>query len=181
MAGPSFDPNGAVRFDLRSGTATDAQGARLVLVPSAALGALDDDVLGRIGAEIGRACGARVAEALGGASGVRGASLEAVVSHLAGELATMGTLALRLERWGQAMIAVVDNPSVDRAAFLEALLAGAIGAASGTSVFVASLGPSGDTVRLFVGSQSTSARVRTLKGAGRSYAEIIAKLQESAS
>jgi hypothetical protein len=34
MASSSFDPTGAVRFDLKSGSASDARGERLVLVPS---------------------------------------------------------------------------------------------------------------------------------------------------
>ena len=43
MATP-FDPNGAVRFDLRTGAASDARGARLVLVPSEALASLGPEL-----------------------------------------------------------------------------------------------------------------------------------------
>lgn len=178
---PTFDPNGAVRFDLKNGTASDAEGSRLLLVPSAAFEALDDETLGHVASHVGKACGARVASKLGGDGGVRGASLETVVSHLAGELALTGALSLHVERWGRAMVFVVAHPSVPKNAFVEPLLASALSAASGRNVFVAALEPSDGASRFFVGSEGATARVRSLVGSGRSYAEIIAKLQGSAS
>lgn len=181
MADPSFDPSGSVRFDLRNGTASDAQGARLLLVPSSAFTRFDDAALAHIGSEVGRACGGRVAARLGGSSGVSSASIEDVVSHLAGELAIAGAFALHVERWGRALVAVVTNASVSGAAFVEAVLAAALSAASGRDVHVASLGASTEGQRLFVGSERGAARVRSLVQAGRSYGEIVAKLQESTS
>src|SRR3954468_6304383 len=103
MAAPPFDPNGAVRFDLRAGAASDSRGARLVLVPSAVLATLGPDALTKVGLAIGRACGERVASRLGGDGGVRNAPLEVVISHLAGELAIAGVGAIHVERWGRAM------------------------------------------------------------------------------
>jgi hypothetical protein len=179
MAGPTFDPNGAVRFDLKNGTAADAKGARVVLVPSAALDALDDGTLERLGGEVGRACGARLAGRLGGDAGVRSASLEAVVSHLAGELAVAGVGVVSLERWGRAMVAVVTNPSVANDAFLAAVLAGAIGAASGRDVAAAPLGRDRGAARYFIGASKTAEEVRELAGQGRAYAEIVASIQQA--
>src|SRR5437016_11541558 len=98
MAGPSFDPNGSVRFDLKSGAASDAKGQRLVLVPSASVESLDEDAQQKLGNDLGRACGTRAAGRLGGDNGVRGAALENVVTHLAGELAVAGIGAVHVER-----------------------------------------------------------------------------------
>src|SRR5689334_6399623 len=110
MAGPAFDPNGALRFDLTRGAASDARGARLVVMPAAALEAVErthGPAIAALGAELGKACGTRVATRLGGDGGVRNAQLEVVVSHLAGELAIAGIGAVHLERWGRAMVIVV--------------------------------------------------------------------------
>lgn len=181
MAGPSFDPNGAVRFDLRNGTASDARGSRLVLVPSAALASLDDASLARIGAEIGKACGARVGARLGGGNGVRNATMEVVVSHLAGEVALTGAFAFHIERWGRAMVAVVNNASLPNDAFVAALLGGAISAAAGRDAVAAPLGHEGSTARFLIGSQETADRVKALVAEGRRYADIVANLQGSAS
>ncbi|HVH42255.1 MAG TPA: hypothetical protein VM925_07915, partial [Labilithrix sp.] len=106
MPGPAFDPTGAVRFDMKSGAASDARGGRLVLLPASALEALErttPGALAHLGSEVGRACGRRLAASLGGESGVRASTLEAVVTHLAGELAIAGLGAVHLERWGRAM------------------------------------------------------------------------------
>src|SRR5438132_13670003 len=109
MAGTAFDPNGSVRFDLKSGAASDAKGQRLVLWPSASVESLDSSAQEKLGNDLGRACGARAAARLGGGdAGVRGAGLEHVVTHLAGELAVAGIGAVHVERWGRAMVFVVS-------------------------------------------------------------------------
>lgn len=181
MAGPAFDPNGAVRFDLRSGAASDSRGNRLVLLPSAALAGLDADALGRMGDVLGRACGARVAARLGGDAGVRGMSLEVAVSHLAGELAISGIGMMHVERWGRAMVAVVENPSVSDDAFVGAALGGALSAASGRTVAAASLGREAGRARFFLGSAATVSRVNALVAEGRAFADVIASIQGGAS
>jgi hypothetical protein len=178
---PSFDPTGAVRFDLRSGSASDSGGARLVLVPSAALESLDASALAQIGDHVGRACGKRLAARLGGDGGVRAAELELVVTHLAGELALAGIGAVHIERWGRAMVAVVANPSVTDDGFVSAVLSGALSVASGRDVTAAALGREGGKARYFVGSAATSERVRGLVAQGKGYAAVVAILQGGAS
>lgn len=181
MAAPPFDPNGAVRFDLRSGAASDSRGARLVLVPSAALASLGPDALTKIGLAIGQACGERVASRLGGDGGVRAAQLEVVISHLAGELAISGVGAIHIERWGRAMVAIVSTPSIPDDMFVGAVLGGALSAASGRGVAAASLGREGTQTRYFLGAPATADHVRVLVGKGLSYAEVLASLQGGAS
>lgn len=181
MASQPFDPNGAVRFDLRSGSASDSRGARLVLVPSAALESLSGPALAELGGHIGRACGTRLAARLGGDGGVRAAELEVVISHLAGELAIAGIGAVHIERWGRAMVAVVSNAGVADDGFVAAVLAGALSAASGREVAAAALGSEGGKARFFLGSAATSERVRVLVGQGKGHAEVVAALQGGAS
>ena len=180
MATP-FDPNGAVRFDLRTGAASDARGARLVLVPSAALAALGSDAITAIGLAIGRAAGERIAARLGGENGVRAAAPKLAITHLAGELAIAGIGAVHVERWGRAMVAIVTNASIDNDMFLGAVLGGALSAASGREVAAASLGREGPSTRYFLGAQATADRVRVLIGKGQSYAEVLAGLQGATS
>jgi len=181
MAGPAFDPNGAVRFDLRRGAASDARGERLVLVPASALSALGEDALARIGDALGRACGARLAERLGGDAGVRATQLEVVVAHLAGELGVAGIGAVHVERWGRAMVAVVENAGVENDAFAGAVLAGALSAAAGRDVAAASLGREGNVTRYFLGSATTAERVRGLVAGGHSHSAVLAAVQGGAS
>lgn len=184
MAGPAFDPNGAVRFDLNRGAASDARGARLVVLPSSAIEALERSQAGAVaalGAELGRACGAKIASRLGGDGGVRNAQLEVVVSHLAGELAVSGVGAIHLERWGRAMICVVTNPSVSSDVFLGSVIGNAIGAASGREVVAAAVGRDGGESRFFIGTAKTAERVRGLVAQGKAFAEIVASIQGGAS
>lgn len=181
MASQPFDPNGAVRFDLRSGSASDSRGARLVLVPSSAFEFLDADALTQIGEKIGRACGARVAAHLGGDRGVREAEIEVAITHLAGELAIAGVGSVHIERWGRALVAILTNPSVTNEAFIGAVLAGAFSAASGRDIYAASLGRDRGEARYFLGSQATADRARSLAQQGKGYAEIVATIQGGSS
>ncbi len=178
---PSFDPTGAVRFDLKTGSASDAHGARLVLVPSEALELLSSEALAAIGLEIGRACGARVSSRLGGDDGVRSSSLEVAIAHLSGELAVAGVGAVHIERWGRAMVAIVSNPSISDDAFVGSVLSGALSAASGRDVAASALGREGNEARYFLGSAATVARADELVASGKAYAEVVAILQGGSS
>jgi hypothetical protein len=182
MPSPAFDPTGAVRFDVKSGAASDARGSRLVLVPTSALESLErttPGALAHLGAEVGRACGGRVAARLGGDAGVRSATLEAVVTHLAGELAIAGIGAVHLERWGRAMVVVVANPGVNSDGFIAAALGGALHAAAGREVAIAPLGREGTTGRYFVGTPQTATKVKSLLSQGKSWGDVLAILQKA--
>lgn len=180
MASSAFDPRGSVRFDLSRGAASDAHGARLLVVPAAAVAALaadHGDAARALAVELGRACGEKIASRLGGDGGVRDALLEVVVSHLAGELAVCGLGIVHLERWGRAMVCVVSEPSVDDDTFVGSVLAAAIGVAASRDVTAAPLDRDGTAMRFFIGSSSTAARVRELVEQRKPFAEIVAILQ----
>jgi hypothetical protein len=184
MPGPAFDPNGAVRFDMKRGAASDTRGTRLVLLPALALETLErttPGALSHLGSELGKGCGARVAARLGGDTGVRGSTLEVVVSHLAGELAIAGLGAVHIERWGRALVLVVAHPGVASEGFMSAALAGALTTATGRESAVAALGRDAatSTARYFVGSQSTVNRMRALLTQGKPWVEVLGTLQES--
>jgi hypothetical protein len=181
MPGPAFDPTGAVRFDMKRGAASDARGERLVLLPASAIEALErstPSAMAHLGAEVGRACGQRVAANLGGEPGVRGATLEEVVTHLAGELALAGLGAVELERWGRAMVLVLSHPGVNSDAFVGAALAGALGAAAGRQVAVLPLGREGVAARFFVGTELTVNKARSLVSQGTSWPEVLGQIQK---
>ena len=154
---PSFDPTGAVRFDLRSrlglGLARGTARAR------SERGAREPRLRGARRNRPRRSA-ARVAHASPRGSAVTTAcarpSLEVAVAHLSGELAIAGIGAVHVERWGRAMVAIVSNPSIADDAFVGAVLAGALSAASGREVAAAALGREGDEARYFLGSAATS-------------------------
>src|SRR5262245_58903912 len=133
MAGPTFDPTHTVRFDLQRGSVTAGGGERQVVLGCAAL---DDLVLiagpeaaAAVGRTMGASLGERAAARLGGAKGVNAASSETVLAHLGGELSLSGFGVLTIERWGQAMVLVVDRPAVRDLTFLASILEGAVEAA----------------------------------------------------
>jgi hypothetical protein len=178
MPAPAFDAKGAVRFDLPSGAASDVRGTRLILLPAAALDALEPGVLAHLGSELGRGCGARVAARLGGDASVRTTELEAVATHLAGEIAIAGIGALSIERWGRALVLVVDNAGVANDGFIGAALGGALGAATGRDVAIAPLGREGTKARFFVGAEATVRKLGDLLTEGRSWSDALALLQK---
>ncbi|MBX3225695.1 MAG: hypothetical protein KIT84_31040 [Labilithrix sp.] len=184
MPGPAFDPNGAVRFDMTNGATSDSRGTRFLLVPAAALEALDrttPGALAHLGAEVGRACGARVAASLGGDGGVRASTLEVVVTHLAGELAIAGLGSVTVERWGRALVVVLTNPNVNSDGFLAAALAGAVGFAAGRDVCMIPIGREGNVLRFLIGTSQTMIRCRSLVSSGKTWMEILSALQPKVS
>src|SRR5271163_569623 len=94
---------GPVDFDLARGRVDTGGDHRVVLVPVAALSELEKlaglETTKKLARSIGVSFGRRVVAKLGSAEGVAKASLEAVVSALAAEVAVSGWGALRLERW----------------------------------------------------------------------------------
>lgn len=180
MPGPAFDPNGAVRFDMTNGAASDTRGVKFVLVPAGALEALErttPGALAHLGGEVGRACGSRILAKLGGESGVRGATLDVIVTHLAGELAIAGLGSVSLEQWGKALVVVIANPNVNSDGFLAAALSGAIGASAGRDVSMIPIGREGNVARFYIGTQQTMIRCRSLVSSGKTWMEILQALQ----
>lgn len=191
---------GPVDFDLTRGRvdrrsdsqarAVDGGGAhdeQVVLVPLTSLAGLDKiaggEVTKQFARSIGVSFGRRVAAKLGSGN-VAGSSLEAFVSALAGEVAVCGWGALRMERWGRAMVLVVEHAPALPAGAFAALLEGAVEAAAAREVHAVALGgEKGDagTARVLIASKKSAEHARRWLIEGASEAEVIRRLHNQSS
>ena len=111
---------------------------------------------------------------------LRGASLEGVVELLGGELALLGLGNLRVERWGRALLFVLDPCPLDKRAdgFLCGLFEGALTGVAGREVAVVVVDRTGAGVRLLVGSVGAMARAEALVNRGVFFTEVVTALHE---
>lgn len=182
MSLPSFDPTNTVTFDLARGLVRlDDNSARL-LVPSSALLALakaaPPEAIAAFARAVGEPLGARVAARLSGAEGLRTAPAEAVIEHLGGELALTGLGSLSLERWGRAMLLVVDQSplSGDAVSLLAGILEGALLCATGREVRCVALQNSSQQSRFLVAGGAAATKAAEWLHAGVSWGEVLARL-----
>src|SRR5215469_14307836 len=107
MAGTSFDPTHAVRFDLPHGSVrAGGEEERVLLVPTSALDELVLSAPPEAVEALGRALGAAIGRRAASRMDAKSASVEAFVTQLAGEAAIAGIGALSVERWGRALVVV---------------------------------------------------------------------------
>lgn len=182
MSHVRFDPSKSVTFDLSHGLVhLDGAPLRLV-VPADALGELcataGPEATARFGRAMGETLGQRAAPRLD--SGARTASVEAVLEHLGGELSLAGLGSLGLERWGRALVLVVDHSPIEGAgdALLEAVLASALEAMSGQNVRALLLGREGGRARFLVAGGVGAEKVRAWLDDGLSWGEALVRLHE---
>lgn len=182
-----FDPSKSVTFDLAhglvhlEGAPLDGTPARL-LVPAdalaALLGAASAEAAAAFGRSLGEAMGRRVAGRLAASDGVRAAPVEVVVEHLGGELALAGLGSLALERWGRALVLVIDQSPLGARgdALLAAALGAAIAAAAGRSVRVVPLGREDVRARFFVGGDAGATKIASWLAEGVAWGEALVRL-----
>ncbi|MFO0757366.1 MAG: hypothetical protein U0359_12795 [Byssovorax sp.] len=184
-----FDPSEAVTFDFGRGLvalAGEGGEAPRVLVPGEALATLCDaagpSAAGAFGRSLGQAMGERVAGRLAGEAGVRGASVEEVVEQLGAELSLAGLGSLALERWGKAIVMVIARSPLGARgdALLEAVLAGALGAATGREARSLFLGRDEASARFLITGDAGLAKVTSLLADGLSWGEALVRLHASA-
>jgi pimeloyl-ACP methyl ester carboxylesterase len=181
MNAHSFDPTHAVRFDLPRGSVhTERDGARMLLVPAAALDDLvlsaPPEVLDLLGRSIGAAIGRRAAARIGDA---QGATVEAFVTQIAGEAAVAGVGALSVERWGRALVVVVEGSSL-AGPLLHAVVGSAVEAAAGRRVSCVLLSRDEQVARFFLGSEGGCARLKEWLLSGATWGEALVKLHGGA-
>jgi hypothetical protein len=191
---------GPVDFDLSRGRVERRSGAdagaktggahdeQVVLVPISALAGLEKlaglEVTKQFARSIGVSFGRRVAAKLGSADGVAKASLEGFVSALAGEMAVSGWGVLHLERWGRAMVLVVENAPTLPAGAFAALLEGAVEAAAAREVHAVALaGTIGErteasAARVLITSDKSAQHARRWLVEGASEAEVLRRLHD---
>ena len=178
MAVAPFDPTNAVRFDLAAGavvTGTDRE--RMVVLPCSALDELvltaPGEAVDALARTLGSSIGKRAAARMGN---VAGASVEAFVTQLAGEMAIAGVGAMSVERWGRALVVVVESSPLQNA-LLVPLVAAAVEAASGGKrVACTALVRDDKAARILVASDGAVNRVREWVASGVAWGEAIARL-----
>jgi len=177
MSVVSFNANQSVRFDLAHGAVrAGASDDRLLLVPMAALvdlaNAASPAAVEALGRSLGAAIGARAAARIGD---VTGTSLEGFVTQLAGEAALAGAGVLSVERWGRALVVVLDDSPLP-GALVAALVGAALDAVSGRKVATTLLSYEAHALRVLVSSDTAVRRVRDWMASGVPWGDAIAKL-----
>ncbi len=181
-----FDPSKAVTFDLARGLVQQEGAPAGLIVPAEALGALTRaaglEASRAFGRAVGYAIGRRVASGLAEIDGVRAAGVAAVVEHLGGELAITGLGSLGVERWGRALVLVIDQSPFGAGgdALLESVLAGAMDAAVGDRSSVVALAREGVRARFLVTGPAGASKVRAWLNEGISWGDALVRLHDPA-
>jgi hypothetical protein len=182
MAQLSFDPSKAVTFDLTHGRVQLDDMPACVLVPASVLaglvGAAGGEGRANLARALGEPLGRRVARRLGEGDGALKASVDAMIDHLGGEFALVGLGSLSLERWGRALLFVIDHSpfGAEGDDLLGALLDAALEGATGRSVRCVPLMRDGARARLLVANERAAERVRAWLGEGLGWGEVLARL-----
>ena len=177
MAAASFNPTHAVRFDLPRGSVRSRDGDdRLLLISSAALMDLalsaPSEAVEALGRALGSAVGGRAAARIGDPAG---SSIEDFVTQLSGEVALAGMGVLSVERWGRALVVVIeDSPLLGM--LIVPFVTAALEKASGRSVSGVLLAHGPRAARVLVSSERAVDRVRGWIASGVAWGEAIAKL-----
>ena len=186
MANPPFDASKAVTFDLARGQIQKEEEPR-VLVSANALLALCQAAGGDATSVFARAAGDSIGDAIArrfqrAGAEAKGASIESVVEHLSGELAIAGFGALSLERWGRALVLVVDRGlgGTEGDKLLAPLLASAVSKAAKVEARCVRLSRDGDRARFLITGPKGAEKVRDWLLAGLSWGEALVRLHPTA-
>lgn len=190
---PSFDPARSVTFDLEQGHVELADGEAQLLLPADALAALlaGESTARGLGRAVGVAAMERVGMRVAGARDagtdtrlvrdrIRSASLDTIVEMLGGELAVVGIGNLRVERWGNALLFVLDPFVLDERAdeLLCGVFEGALAGVTDRECAALVVDRSGLQVRVLVSNEVAIARARKLRDGGAFFTAIASKLQD---
>jgi hypothetical protein len=191
MSTTVFDPSEAVTFDLAFGHVHLDGAPTRVMVPAEALVALckaaGEEAAANLGHAVGEAMGRRVGVRLAGGSSderhdaVRKSKLEDVIVQLAGELAITGMGALSAERWGKALVLIVDQSPLgaDGDDLLAEILQAAMAALVGRQARILKLQRDGVRARFLVVSGAAAAAVRERIEGGEDWGSILAALHRA--
>jgi hypothetical protein len=111
MAAPAFDPGGFFEFSLASGAARTRDGQRIIIMSDGALANLVAGAVERGDVTAFRQLGKQVGESVSQSLGRPPSQLspEEVLGAASSALALFGWGKLSLERWGDALVAIVSN------------------------------------------------------------------------
>jgi hypothetical protein len=141
------------------------------------------DATSTFGLAAGSAIGEAIARRFDRAGGdAKGASIESVIEHLGGELALAGFGALSIERWGRALVLVVDRGpgSADGDKVLAPLLASAVSKATKVEARCVRLSRDGDRARFLITGPKGADKVREWLMSGVSWGEALVRLHPGA-
>jgi len=181
MPSSSFDATHAIQFDLTQGSVcAGGQNERLVLVPSSAL----SDLVASGGEQAAETLGRKLGGAIGSGAAARvtdlpNASIETFVTQLAGQAAILGVGSLSLERWGRALVVVLERCPL-ASALIAPLVAAAFETASGRQVWCLLLAHEQQTARVLVASKSAVARADQWLRSGVSWRDAVSRLHGGA-
>ena len=178
-----FDPSKAVTFDLSSGQVHLEDEPATQIVPAPALRALcesaGDDATRRFGRAVGGAMGRRVAARLAEDPSekkqLRSTTLDAFIEHMAGEFALAGLGRVSIERWGRALLFVVDHGTATLA-MIESVLEGVLKASTGRNAQCIRIMEQDPRARFLVTNPSAAGRVRSWLSEGASWGEALVRL-----
>ncbi len=183
MAIAPFDASTAVTFDLPHGHVRLPDESRGVLIPVSAIlevcrpenAAVAATLAQAIGEVIGRAVKDQLADLN---ETVRGAPLEAIVDYLDGCWAVAGLGRLRFERWGSALVVVVDDVPFGEVGdvMVGGLLEAALSEAADTEVRAVRLHREGARARFLVTGSAGAERVRGWLGEGVPWGEALVRV-----
>ncbi len=179
----SFHPSSALSFDLRRGRIRMAGSASQLLIPVDAmltvLRALGSEEVGDFGRMVGTELGRRVVAAFAhGEGALAEASPEAVLDCLGGAFAVQGFGSLGLERWGAALVLVIDDSPLgpDGREFLGAVLEGALQRGFGRAARAVELDFDGARTRYALLGETTAGDVRAALRAGSPWTTVVGQL-----
>lgn len=164
MSETHFEPALALKVDFDQGQVQlRGQGPCLVVPKGALLDLLQaagSDATNNFGQQLGTELGRRMRDHLGTA--IESARVETIVEHLGGELALLGLGALTIERWGQALVMVIEGGPAGKtgAQLVSMVISAAIQRAWSRDVSVVELVRTDHSVRLLVVSRGAADTVR---------------------
>lgn len=189
MTSSAFNPNEAVTFDLAYGHVHMDGAPTRVIVPADALVALcraaGEDEAAAMGHAIGDGIGRRIAVRIAGGdddrvAAVRKTSIEEVVNQLAGEIAVIGIGSLSAERWGKALVFIVDQSPLGEEGdeLLATILQSALAVLVGQQARVLRLHREGVRARFLTVSGAVVEAVRARLERGEDWGSVLAALHQ---
>ncbi len=178
---PRFDPTRAVVFDLAQGQLRDDEGIARLNVPVDSLlrlcEAAGPDAVRDFGQSLGSEVGRRVLRRLG--EGAQGASTEAWVEHVGGDLALLGLGNLSVERWGKVLVLAVANAPAGADTLVASVAEGILQRALARDASAVVLGRGNDTLRLAVLNRGAAELARRWQNEGASWVQLLERLHDA--
>jgi hypothetical protein len=180
MPEPLFDPGAFFQFDLANGAVRARDGARVLVLSQSVLAPLIATAVQNGDLTAVRALGNQLGESVAGSlgQGAMDRSPETVLGHAANLIALYGWGRLHLERWGSALVLVVDElpPLDDDNLAVAALLGGMFSTLSDQEVACV---PIGETNAYLMVDPQIAEYVWSWSKDGESLGQIISRLQSA--